>query len=119
MRHTFDNFRPFGINFIDGWRQRLHRKRFTWHTIKQETDAGGVFGEAGDGFGDDLAGVFAELLGEMFDGVTAELEGDVGSNVGDMPLISLSFQTSARSSVQVAIWENDPEKNGEHFTTHS
>src|SRR5687768_14465633 len=35
------------------------------------------------------------------------------------PLISLSFPTSATSSVQVAIWENDQEKNGEHFTTHS
>ena len=35
------------------------------------------------------------------------------------PLIFLSFPTSATSSVQVAIWENDQEKNGEHFTTHS
>lgn len=35
------------------------------------------------------------------------------------PLISLSFPTSANSSVQVAIWENDQEKNGEQFTTHS
>ena len=35
------------------------------------------------------------------------------------PLISLSFPTSATSSVQVAIWENDQEKNGDHFTTHS
>jgi hypothetical protein len=35
------------------------------------------------------------------------------------PLIALSFSTSATSSVQVAIWENEQEKNGEHFTTHS
>lgn len=35
------------------------------------------------------------------------------------PLFSLSFPTSATSSVQVAIWENDQEKYREHLTSHS
>ena len=61
-----DNFRPFRINFIDRGRQCLHRERFTRHAVNKKADAGGVFGEAGEGFGGDLAGVFAELFGEAF-----------------------------------------------------
>jgi len=60
LRHTPDDFRPLRINCICRWRQGLHRKRFTRNAIDEEADAGGEFGEAGEGFGGDLAGVFAE-----------------------------------------------------------
>ena len=80
-RHAPDNFRSFGINCIRWWGQCLHRKRFTGHTIDQEADAGGVFGETGEVFGGDLAGVFAELFSEAFCVVAADLEGDDGADV--------------------------------------
>ncbi len=67
----------------------------------------------------DLAGVFAELCGEALSVVAADLEGDIRAALPKSPLISLRFPTSATSSVQVAIWENDQEKNDEHFATHS
>lgn len=66
LRNTPDDFRALRINGVYEWRQRLREKRFTWHTINQEADEGGVFGKAGEVFGGDLAGVFAELLGDVF-----------------------------------------------------
>jgi hypothetical protein len=83
LRHSPDNLRPFRINFIDTWRLRLHRKRFTWHAINQESNAGREFGEAGEIFGGNLAGVFAELLGDAFCVVAADLEGDDGADVAE------------------------------------
>ncbi len=83
MRHPQDDFCPFRVNYIDGWRQRLHRKRFTWHSVNQESDAGGVFGEAGEGFGGNLAGVFTELFGEVFCVVTTDLEGDDRADIAE------------------------------------
>ena len=61
----------------------LHRKRFAWHAVNQEADAGGVFGEAGEGFGGDLAGVFAELFGEAFCVIAADLERDDRADVAE------------------------------------
>ena len=61
----------------------MHGKRFARHAVDQQADAGGVFGEAGEGFGGDLAGVFAELFGEAFGVVAADLEGDDRADVAE------------------------------------
>ncbi len=44
---------------------------------------GGFWGEAGEVFGGDLAGVFAELFDETFCVVAADLEGDDGADVAE------------------------------------
>lgn len=53
------------------------------HSIIKESDAGGVFGEAGEGFVGDLAGMFAELLGGSPGVVVADLEGDGRTDVAE------------------------------------
>ena len=109
LRQTPDYFRSLRIIFIDRCRQHVHRKRFNWHTINQEADAGGVFGEAGEIFGGHLAGVLTNLLGKAFCVVAADLEGDdraevVKDGVG-CRLVQLSqilVTSNAPSSVELS-----------------
>ena len=51
-------------------------------SIKRRTQAV-YLGEAGEGFGGDLAGVLAELFGKAFCVVAADLEGDDGADVAE------------------------------------
>ena len=72
----------------------MHGKRFAWHAVDQEADAGGVSGEASEIFGGDLTGVFAELLGEALCVVAADLEGNDGADVTEDSVGGMLVQLS-------------------------
>ncbi len=83
LRNASDNFCSFRIEGVFRRRQCLQRERVTRHAIDQKADAGRVFGEAGEIFGSDLAGVFAELFGEALGIIAADLEGDDRADVAE------------------------------------